>query len=189
MGSITLHVWIPSNFSDENPVIMMGADSRGRKLLFPKLIPGIPKVPIISGAGDHEKKRKIAVKCLEMEEMLEKQGHSQSEIETKVASFRSLLLQQLNTVNNNTPNNNPNSSNRDIEDEMDENEKEANHRQLDSDRDKGREKKKDKKKKKHQKETKNRKKKKGRKNGRSRSGHRYSSPSYSDYEPDNAILR
>ena len=71
---ITLHVWIPSDFSDENPVIMMGADSRGRKLLFPKLIPGIPKVPIISGAGDHEKKRKIAVKCLEMEEMLEKQG-------------------------------------------------------------------------------------------------------------------
>ena len=31
--------------------------------------------------------------------------HSQSEIETKVASFRALLLHQLNSVNNNTENN------------------------------------------------------------------------------------
>ena len=32
-------------------------------------------------------------------------SHSQSEIETKVASFRALLLHQLNSVNNNTENN------------------------------------------------------------------------------------
>jgi len=50
----------------------------------------------------HEKKRKIAVKCLELEEMLENQGHSQAEIETKVASFRALLLKQITaSINNN----------------------------------------------------------------------------------------
>ena len=57
---------------------MMGADSNGKRLLFPKVLPRAPgsvgKVPIITGAADHEKKRRIAVKCLEMEEMLEKQG-------------------------------------------------------------------------------------------------------------------
>merc|ERR1712154_437149 len=78
---------------------MMGApDSRGRRLLFPR---SLPKLPVIVGGGEHEKKRKIAVKCLELEEMLEKQGHSQAEIETKVSSFRSLLLRQLTAVNNN----------------------------------------------------------------------------------------
>ena len=50
----------------------MGApDSRGRTLLFPK---NLPKLPVIVGGADHERKRKIAVKCLELEEMLEKQG-------------------------------------------------------------------------------------------------------------------
>merc|ERR1719278_27699 len=77
---------------------MMGApDSRGRRLLFPRALPRLGPSP----SQDHEKKRKIAVKCLELEEMLEKQGHSQVEIETKVTSFRSLLLRQLTSVNNN----------------------------------------------------------------------------------------
>merc|ERR1712072_1435813 len=76
----------------------MGADSAGRRLLFPR---ALPSIPVISGGKDHERKRKIAVKCLELEEMLERQGHSQTEIETKVASFRSLLLRQLTSVNNN----------------------------------------------------------------------------------------
>merc|ERR1719195_331447 len=34
--------------------------------------------------------------------MLERQGHSQTEIEAKVASFRALLLRQVNSINNNT---------------------------------------------------------------------------------------
>ena len=51
---------------------MMGApDSAGRRLLFPR---ALPRLPVIMGGADHEKKRKIAVKCLELEEMLEKQG-------------------------------------------------------------------------------------------------------------------
>ena len=50
---------------------MMGADSAGRRLLFPR---ALPSIPVISGGKDHERKRKIAVKCLELEEMLERQG-------------------------------------------------------------------------------------------------------------------
>ncbi len=51
---------------------MMGApDHRGRRLLFPK---ALPRIEVIAGSADHERKRKIAVKCLELEEMLEKQG-------------------------------------------------------------------------------------------------------------------
>ena len=53
---------------------MMGApDSRGRRLLFPRALPRLDGVGS-SLSQDHEKKRKIAVKCLELEEMLEKQG-------------------------------------------------------------------------------------------------------------------
>ena len=54
--------------------MMMGADTKGRKLLFPKVLPPKPKLPNINGAADHERKRKIAIKCLELEENLEKQG-------------------------------------------------------------------------------------------------------------------
>ena len=51
---------------------MMGADSAGRRLLFPR---ALPSIPVINGGKDHERqKRKIAVKCLELEEMLERQG-------------------------------------------------------------------------------------------------------------------
>ena len=41
------------------------------KLLFPT---ALPRIPINVGSSDHERKRKIAIKCLELEEMLESQG-------------------------------------------------------------------------------------------------------------------
>ena len=41
--------------------------------------------------------------------------HSQSEIETKVASFRALLLHQLNSVNNNTAEINENDESDDMD--------------------------------------------------------------------------
>ena len=41
------------------------------KLLFPT---AVPRIPMILSSADHEKKRKVAVKCLELEEMLESQG-------------------------------------------------------------------------------------------------------------------
>ena len=80
------------------------------------------RLPKISGLASSvpERKRKVAIKCLELEEMLERQGwepswilsrfkahflrHSQSEIESKVASFRALLLRQITNNQNNLNN-------------------------------------------------------------------------------------
>jgi serine/arginine repetitive matrix protein 2 len=42
---------------------------------------------------EHERKRKIEVKCMELEDTLEEQGFTPSEIETKVQSFRELLME------------------------------------------------------------------------------------------------
>ena len=55
---------------------MMGADPAGRRLLFPRVLPrpGPAPAPAPVTSGDHDKKRRIAVKCLELEEMLERQG-------------------------------------------------------------------------------------------------------------------
>jgi len=105
---------------------MMGADSAGRRLLFPR---ALPSIPVINGGKDHERKRKIAVKCLELEEMLERQGHSQTEIETKVASFRALLLRQVTSINNNGSDNTHSDNNASLEDEEDEDGKKENGRE------------------------------------------------------------
>merc|ERR1711953_392971 len=158
-----------------SPVVrMMGApDSRGRRLLFPRALPRLS--PLVPGPSqDHEKKRKIAVKCLELEEMLEKQGHSQAEIETKVTSFRSLLLRQLTSVNNNKVQ---------VESQPEEETHETQENgKLDGSEENRGKKKSQKRKKKRRKESRGRKKKKERRR-------RVSSPTYSDYEPDNPALR
>ncbi|CAH8528045.1 unnamed protein product [Dicrocoelium dendriticum] len=44
---------------------------------------------------EHEKKRKIEVKCFEMEQIMEDQGYTQSEIAKKVSAYRSKLLEEL----------------------------------------------------------------------------------------------
>ncbi|KAL1132813.1 hypothetical protein AAG570_010765 [Ranatra chinensis] len=41
---------------------------------------------------DHERKRKVEIKCIELEEILEGQGYSQEEIEAKVSAYRALLM-------------------------------------------------------------------------------------------------
>uniref|UniRef100_A0A6P4EH79 Serine/arginine repetitive matrix protein 2 isoform X3 n=1 Tax=Drosophila rhopaloa TaxID=1041015 RepID=A0A6P4EH79_DRORH len=46
---------------------------------------------------DHDRKRKIEVKCLEFEEILEKQGRTPEEIKTHVDSFRQKLMGQGKT--------------------------------------------------------------------------------------------
>merc|ERR1711879_334014 len=152
----------------------------GRRLLFPR---ALPSIPVIAGGADHERKRKIAVKCLELEEMLERQGHSQSEIETKVSSFRALLLRQVNSINNNGAENRADSENSgnngDEEEGKKENGKSWSDEEEASDRSVRSEKRKEKKRKKRPKQSKGRKKKK---ESRRR---RLSSPSYSDYEPEN----
>ncbi|XP_032573126.1 serine/arginine repetitive matrix protein 2 isoform X8 [Drosophila sechellia] len=46
---------------------------------------------------DHDRKRKIEVKCLEFEDILEKQGHTPEEIKSQVDSFRQKLMGQGKT--------------------------------------------------------------------------------------------
>jgi len=43
---------------------------------------------------EHQRRRKVAIKCLELEGMLESQGFSKQDINNRVASFRTLLLRQ-----------------------------------------------------------------------------------------------
>ena len=44
------------------------------------------------GILDHERKRKLEVKCMELEEVLEEQGYTEAEIEEKVTAYRKMLL-------------------------------------------------------------------------------------------------
>ncbi|TGZ73870.1 hypothetical protein CRM22_001272 [Opisthorchis felineus] len=44
---------------------------------------------------EHERKRKIEVKCFELEQLMEEQGYMQSEITRKVSAFRASLLEEL----------------------------------------------------------------------------------------------
>jgi len=158
------------------------ANSNRPKLLFPT---AVPRIPIIAGSADHEKKRKIAIKCLELEEMLESKGLSQSEIELKVASFRALLLRQV-ANNNNNNNNSPNNVETNIdavEKEEKENEQKLNNGHSSKSDTNSEKTGSSKKKKKRRKESKHRKKKKEKRK------HYCSSPSYSDYEPDNPLLK
>uniref|UniRef100_A0A2H6N8N0 CWF21 domain-containing protein n=1 Tax=Micrurus carvalhoi TaxID=3147026 RepID=A0A2H6N8N0_9SAUR len=43
---------------------------------------------------DHERKRKIELKCLELAELMEEQGYGEWEIQEKVATFRMILLEK-----------------------------------------------------------------------------------------------
>ncbi|KAK3084058.1 hypothetical protein FSP39_007433 [Pinctada imbricata] len=41
---------------------------------------------------DHERKRKVELKCMEMQELMEEQGYSADEIDQKVTMFRTMLM-------------------------------------------------------------------------------------------------
>uniref|UniRef100_A0A2D4J559 CWF21 domain-containing protein n=2 Tax=Micrurus TaxID=8634 RepID=A0A2D4J559_MICLE len=43
---------------------------------------------------DHERKRKVELKCLELAELMEEQGYGEGEIQEKVATFRMMLLEK-----------------------------------------------------------------------------------------------
>ncbi|KAM9148964.1 serine/arginine repetitive matrix protein 2 [Pangshura tecta] len=43
---------------------------------------------------DHERKRKVELKCLELAELMEEQGYAEGEIQEKVATFRLMLLEK-----------------------------------------------------------------------------------------------
>ncbi|KAK6189914.1 hypothetical protein SNE40_001882 [Patella caerulea] len=42
----------------------------------------------------HERKRKVELKCMEMQELMEEQGYSKEEIEGKVSVFRKMLMEK-----------------------------------------------------------------------------------------------
>ena len=75
LSSSHCHHETPAVATPSSPgLTMMGADSAGRRLLFPRVLPRPGPGPAPVTSGDHDKKRRIAVKCLELEEMLERQG-------------------------------------------------------------------------------------------------------------------
>ncbi|KAK2511153.1 hypothetical protein Q9966_016718 [Columba livia] len=43
---------------------------------------------------DHQRKRKVELKCLELAELMEEQGYTESEIQDKVSTFRTMLLER-----------------------------------------------------------------------------------------------
>ncbi|KAJ2477301.1 hypothetical protein IWW56_004417 [Coemansia sp. RSA 2131] len=51
--------------------------------------------PLDKGILDHERKRQVEVKCLELQDKLEDQGLDESEIEARVDELRTRLLQDL----------------------------------------------------------------------------------------------
>uniref|UniRef100_A0A5S6QT95 Cwf21 domain-containing protein n=1 Tax=Trichuris muris TaxID=70415 RepID=A0A5S6QT95_TRIMR len=44
---------------------------------------------------EHERKRKVELKCLELRDLMEGQGYAEEEVEEKVSLYRKLLLEQL----------------------------------------------------------------------------------------------
>ncbi|CAN7988667.1 unnamed protein product, partial [Ixodes pacificus] len=52
---------------------------------------------------DHERKRKLEIKCLELQEMMEEQGYNQEEIDSKVDELRQMLQQQAHLLDFGVP--------------------------------------------------------------------------------------
>jgi len=51
---------------------------------------------------DHERKRKVELKCMEMQELMEEQGYGIDEIDKKVSGFRQMLMQKSDESTNTT---------------------------------------------------------------------------------------
>ncbi|MEJ1272647.1 malate dehydrogenase 2 NAD (mitochondrial) [Cricetulus griseus] len=47
---------------------------------------------------DHERKRRVELKCMELQEMMEEQGYSEEEIQQKVGTFRQMLMEKEGVV-------------------------------------------------------------------------------------------
>nr|XP_014426037.1 serine/arginine repetitive matrix protein 3-like [Pelodiscus sinensis] len=43
---------------------------------------------------DHERKRRVELKCMELQEMMEEQGYAEEEIRQKVGTFRQMLMEK-----------------------------------------------------------------------------------------------
>ncbi|CAI2730763.1 unnamed protein product [Schistosoma spindalis] len=85
-GYVQKNLAFISNFKEQNPYKTEEDIKRADALLFKE-----PNKEIL----EHERKRKIEVKCFEMEQEMEEQGYTQSEIEFRVSGFRKKLLDEL----------------------------------------------------------------------------------------------
>ncbi|KAI7813173.1 putative serine/arginine repetitive matrix protein 3-like, partial [Triplophysa rosa] len=47
---------------------------------------------------DHERKRRVELKCMELQEMMEEQGYSEEEIKQKVGTFRQMLMDKEGVI-------------------------------------------------------------------------------------------
>ncbi|XP_061875776.1 serine/arginine repetitive matrix protein 2 isoform X1 [Colius striatus] len=56
---------------------------------------------------DHQRKRNVELKCLELSELMEEQGYEEGEIQAKVATFRMMLLEKDVAVGGDPPEQRP----------------------------------------------------------------------------------
>ncbi|TNN07964.1 Serine/arginine repetitive matrix protein isoform 2 [Schistosoma japonicum] len=85
-GYVQKNLAFISNFKEQNQYKTDEDIKKADALLFKE-----PNKEIL----EHERKRKIEVKCFEMEQEMEEQGYTQGEIEFRVSGFRKKLLDEL----------------------------------------------------------------------------------------------
>ncbi|XP_026111311.1 serine/arginine repetitive matrix protein 3-like [Carassius auratus] len=64
---------------------------------------GVPPEPVLVKKAhreilDHERKRRVELKCMELQEMMEEQGYSEEEIRQKVGTFRQMLMEKEGVI-------------------------------------------------------------------------------------------
>uniref|UniRef100_A0AAV2JBM7 CWF21 domain-containing protein n=1 Tax=Knipowitschia caucasica TaxID=637954 RepID=A0AAV2JBM7_KNICA len=52
---------------------------------------------------DHERKRRVELKCMELQEMMEEQGYTEEEIRQKVSTFRQMLMDKEGVITREGP--------------------------------------------------------------------------------------
>ncbi|XP_016389776.1 serine/arginine repetitive matrix protein 3-like [Sinocyclocheilus rhinocerous] len=64
---------------------------------------GVPPEPVLVKKAhreilDHARKRRVELKCMELQEMMEEQGYSEEEIRQKVGTFRQMLMEKEGVI-------------------------------------------------------------------------------------------
>ncbi|XP_051981883.1 serine/arginine repetitive matrix protein 3-like [Xyrauchen texanus] len=64
---------------------------------------GVPPEPVLVKKPhreilDHERKRRVELKCMELQEMMEEQGYTEEEIRQKVGTFRQMLMEKEGVI-------------------------------------------------------------------------------------------
>ncbi|XP_052412454.1 serine/arginine repetitive matrix protein 3-like [Carassius gibelio] len=69
---------------------------------------GVPAEPVLVKKAhreilDHERKRRVELKCMELQEMMEEEGYSKEEIQQKVGTFRQMLMEKEGVITRERP--------------------------------------------------------------------------------------